>query len=79
MALSRTSFAGDDALEVAEVEVAPLQTLLQYLLHSLGSHYWREEGREREREGKRGGKRVCMWGGGGGGVRIENGKQVREG
>ena len=52
MALSRTSFAGEDALEVAEVEAAPLQTLLQYPLHSLGSHWWREGGRDRE--GRRG-------------------------
>ena len=49
MALSRTSFAGDDTLEVAEVEVTPFQTLLQYLLHSLGSHYWRKGERERGR------------------------------
>ena len=63
MALSRTSFAGDDTLEVAEVEVTPFQTLLQYLLHSLGSHYWREEGRERERV--RGVANECVCGEGG--------------
>ena len=59
MALSRTSFSGEDALEVAEVEVAPLQTLLQYPLHSLGSHWWREGegGREGEGEGE-GGRKV---------------------